>query len=128
MPMPSPSRSATAPEMADELLALIAGTENGNCRPHQARFGPGGEAVPVVGRRDVTLDSRGRRVAVIETVEVTITAMARWMTPLPVTRVKATAHLESWRRDHRAYFERNGVFRPEMDVVCERFLVESCGS
>ncbi len=31
--------------------------------------------------------------------------------------------LEGWRRDHRAYFERNGGWNPDMDLICERFEV-----
>lgn len=31
--------------------------------------------------------------------------------------------LAGWRRDHQVFFERNGGFDPEMDLVCERFKV-----
>jgi hypothetical protein len=42
---------------------------------------------------------------------------------------RAVPNLSGWRRDHQAYFERNGGFDPEMLLVCERFrLVEDFGS
>ncbi|MEO1277180.1 MAG: ASCH domain-containing protein, partial [Pseudomonadota bacterium] len=31
--------------------------------------------------------------------------------------------LEGWRADHRAYFERNGGWSPDMMLLCERFRV-----
>lgn len=31
--------------------------------------------------------------------------------------------LEGWRNDHRAFFQRNGGFSPQMQVVWERFAL-----
>ena len=31
--------------------------------------------------------------------------------------------LDGWRRGHRAYFERNGGFSPDMQILWERFLL-----
>ena len=31
--------------------------------------------------------------------------------------------LDAWRKEHAAYFERNGGFSPNMLLVCERFKV-----
>jgi uncharacterized protein YhfF len=31
--------------------------------------------------------------------------------------------LESWRHEHQVFFERNGGFKPDMLLVCERFKV-----
>ena len=42
-----------------------------------------------------------------------------------MTKAKASAPLADWRKGHQEYFERNGGFSPDMELVCERFkLVE----
>ena len=61
-----------SPEMADELLALVlAGIKTATCGALR-NFPDGSPDKPVVGRRDVVLDGKGRRAAVIETIEVVI--------------------------------------------------------
>jgi uncharacterized protein YhfF len=38
-------------------------------------------------------------------------------------------NLAGWRAGHKDYFERNGGFSPDMELVCERFrLVETLGN
>lgn len=114
-----------SPEMADALLALvIAGTKTATCGALRD-FQEGGEAMPVVGRRDVVLDGRGRRAAVIETVEVTTRRFDEVDERFAFDEGEGDRTLADWREGHRRYFERNGGFSPEMELVCERFrLVE----
>ncbi len=76
--LPEPYRDAVtfafgdSPELADELLALVlAGRKTATCAA-LASFGEDGEPMPVIGRRDVVLDGRGRPAVVIETVELTV--------------------------------------------------------
>jgi uncharacterized protein YhfF len=114
-----------SPELADELLALvIAGTKTASCgalRDYQA----GGEPMPVVGRRDVVLDGKGRRAAVIETVEVTIRRFDAVGADLAHDEGEGDRSLAYWREAHEAYFRRGGGFSPDMELVCERFrLIE----
>jgi uncharacterized protein YhfF len=131
MPLPERYRDAVTfsfgdtPELADELLALvIAGRKTASCGAlHQ--FGPGGEPLPEVGRRDVVLDGRGRPAAVIETLEVSHRRFDEVDAAFAAEEGEGDGSLESWTRDHIAYFGRNGGFAPDMAVVCERFrLVE----
>src|SRR5690606_6720850 len=82
-----------------------------------------GEPMPQVGRCDVVLDGAGRPACVIETIAVEIVPFDR------VTRDFAEAEgegpYEQWREGHIAFFNRNGGWTPDMDLVCERFrLVE----
>ncbi len=115
-----------SPAMADELLALVlAGEKTATCGPLRD-FGPDGEAMPVVGRRDTVLDGRGRPAAVIETLEVTIRRFDEIDEAFARDEGEGLRTLEDWRAGHQAYFERNGGFSPDMDLVCERFrLVEA---
>ncbi|MEO1107726.1 MAG: ASCH domain-containing protein [Pseudomonadota bacterium] len=110
--------------LSDELLALVrAGKKTATCDALR-NYPEGSLDMPVVGRRDIALNWDDHPVLVIETIEVTICRYC------DVTECFALAEgenetLAGWRDDHRRYFERNGGFDPEMELVCERFrLVE----
>ena len=115
------------PILSSELLDLVrAGKKTATCGA--LRDYPEGSAdMPVIGRRDIALDWDGHPALVIETLAV---ATCRYC---DVTEDFALAEgenetLEGWREDHRRYFERNGGFDPEMELLCERFrLVEDLG-
>jgi uncharacterized protein YhfF len=117
-------RFGDSPELADELLALVlAGRKTATCGALRD-FG-GAEPAPVVGRRDVVLDGRGRRAAVIETVEAIVRRFDEVEADFARDEGEGDLSYEYWRDVHRAYFERNGGFSPDMKLVCERFrLVE----
>lgn len=105
------------------LLALVrSGTKIATCgalRDYQA-----GEPMPEIGRRDIALNWDGTPALVIETVELVQCRFDE------VTEAMALAEgeddsLEGWRAGHRGYFDRNGGFSPDMQIVWERFaLVE----
>ena len=113
------------PALADERLALVlAGRKTATCGALRD-FGPGGEPMPEVGRRDVVLDGRGRRAAVIETVEVTTRRFDEVDEAFAHDEGEGDRSLASWREAHRTYFARNGGHANDMQLVCERFrLVE----
>jgi uncharacterized protein YhfF len=115
-----------SPEMADELLALVLeGTKTATCGAF-GDYGPGGEAMPAVGRRDVVLDGQGRRAAVIETVEIELRRYDEVDERFAHDEGEGDRTLAWWRDAHRGYFERTGGFSPDMQLVCERFrLVEA---
>jgi uncharacterized protein YhfF len=115
-----------SPVLADELLRLVlAGTKTATCGALRDFAPAGGEAMPVVGRRDVVLDGQGRRAAVIETVEVSLRRFDEVDAQFAFDEGEGDRSQEYWRRAHRAYFERNGGFSPDMMLVCERFrLIE----
>ena len=109
-----------SPEMADELLALVlAGKKTATCGA--LRDYGGAEPVPVVGRRDVVLDGKGRRAAVIETVEATPRRFDEVDAAFARDEGEGDLSYDHWRKVHEAYFARNGGFSPDMILVCERF-------
>ncbi len=114
-----------SPEMADELLALVlAGKKTATCGALRD-YPEGSPDKPVVGRRDVVLDGRGRRAAVIETLEVTVRRFDQIDYTFAYDEGEGFRTLTDWRDGHKRYFERNGGFSPDMELVCERFrLVE----
>ncbi|MEM8788073.1 MAG: ASCH domain-containing protein [Pseudomonadota bacterium] len=114
--------------MCDALLGLVrAGTKTATCGALRD-FGPGGEAMPLAGRRDIALTWDGALALVIETVSVTTRRFCDVDADFALAEGE-NGSLEGWRADHRVYFERNGGFDPEMPLVCERFrLVEDLGA
>lgn len=107
-------------QLCDELLSLVrAGKKTATCGALRD-FGPGGEAMPVVGRRDIALDWDGNPALEIETIEV-FTCRFEDMTEDFALAEGENDSLKGWQRDHRAYFTRNGGWAPDMMLICERF-------
>lgn len=125
-PSPVTFSFGDSPEMADELLALVlAGTKTATCAALRD-FPEGSPQRPAVGRRDMVLDGKGRRAAVIETVEVTVCRFDEVDETFAHDEGEGARTLEDWRDGHRHYFERNDGFSTDMELICERFrLVEA---
>lgn len=115
-----------SPRMADELLALVlAGKKTATCGAMRDYEGEDAEAKPVVGRRDIVLDGQGRDAALIETVEVTTCRFDEIDERFARDEGEGDGTLDWWRAGHRAYFERNGGYAPDMMLLCERFRLVS---
>ena len=111
-----------SPELADELLALVlAGTKTATCDAVGAYSAA--EPMPVVGRRDVVLDGRGRPACAIETIEVELRRFDEVDARFAADEGEGERTLDYWRRVHEDYFRRHGTFAPDMMVVCERLKV-----
>lgn len=110
-----------------ELLNLIrSGDKTATCGALR-EFGPGGDAMPVVGRQDIALNWDGTSALLLETLEVTHVRFCDVEEEFAFAEGE-NEDLEGWRRDHQAYFERNGGFEDELMLVCERFrLVKNFG-
>lgn len=110
--------------LCNQLLSLVrSGKKTATCGALRD-FGPGGEPLPVRGRRDIALNWDGTPALVVETLDVTIRRFCDMEMAFALAEGE-NEDLEGWRRDHRKYFERNGGFKPEMELVCERFrLIE----
>ena len=110
------------PDLSSRLIALVrSGAKTATCGALRD-FGDAGEPLPVVGRRDIVLGWDGVPEMVIETTEVTIRKFNEVGPDFALAEGENDS-LQSWQADHRAYFERNGGWSPDMDLVCERFRV-----
>lgn len=105
------------PALADELLALVlAGTKTATC--WDARDGLKGSAV---GDCWVVLDGARTPRAVLRTVALEqcrfdeVSAEFAWL------EGEDDRSLDTWRAGHRAFFEGDGHFAPDMLLWCERF-------
>jgi uncharacterized protein YhfF len=113
--------------LCDELLALVrAGRKTATCGALRD-FAEGGEPMPQAGRFDIALDRDGQPALVIETLDVAVVRFCDVDADFALAEGENET-LEGWRADHRRYFERNGGWEPEMELVCERFrMVEDFG-
>ncbi len=112
--------------LCDTLVSLVrAGKKVATCgalRDYQ-----NGEPMPEIGRQDIALNWDDSPALVIETAELVQCRFDE------ITEAMALAEgeddsLEEWREGHSAFFERNGGFSPDMQIVWERFiLVEDLG-
>lgn len=109
-------------ELSDQLLALVrSGQKTATCGA-LVDYETEGEPLPVVGRRDLITAWDGTPAVLIEVTEVSLTRFP------DVTEDFALAEgedetLEGWRIGHRAFFERCGIWAPDMMLVCQRFRV-----
>ena len=109
-------------ELSDQLIALVrSGQKTATCaalRDYETE----GEPLPEVGQYEIVLDATDTPVLVLKTlwVETLRFADVDWAFAKDEGENDT---LEGWRSDHRAYFERNGGFDPDMLLVCQRFTV-----
>ena len=115
-----------SPEMNAELLQLVLdGTKTATCGALRD-FEDGLEAMPELSRCDIVLGPDGAPAAVTRTTELRKLKFIDVDASFAYDEGEGDRTLETWRRFHQAYFERNGGFDPQMLLLCERFeLVEA---
>jgi uncharacterized protein YhfF len=108
-----------SPELADELLALVlAGTKRATCDSLAARQA---DIMPRVGEVSVILDGAGEPVCAIETTGVEVMRFCEVSSAFAADEGEGDLSLAFWREAHKGYFERQGTYSEDMQVVCERF-------
>jgi uncharacterized protein YhfF len=108
------------PVLADELAGLVlAGVKRATC--WAAADGPSTE----IGKQMVMVDSAGRPLAVIETIELTRCRFGDVGAAFAYDEGEDDRSLASWRCAHRRYFTRREQFAEDMWLYCERFRVVS---
>lgn len=108
-------------ELSERLIALIRrGTKTASCGA--VRDYLAGEARPELGRCDIVLDWNGVPALVLQTLDISECRFS------DVTEIMALAEgedddLAGWRAGHRSFFERNGGFSWDMELLFERFVL-----
>lgn len=117
-------RYGDTPQLSAQILALVRSGKKTATVEAMRVFGKSGDgdALPVVGRRDVALNWDGTPALMVETVEVT-TRRFDEMDEAFVAKQGEFRDLAHWRKSYRAYFSRNGGVSEDMEIVCERFRV-----
>ena len=111
-------------ELCGHLISLIRiGKKRATCGSLNS-YKDDDEPMPVVGGRDIALNWDGTPALVIETTEFTIRRFCDVDADFALAEGEDET-LEGWQVGHRAFFERNGGWKADMELVCERFtLVE----
>ncbi|MFN3953026.1 MAG: ASCH domain-containing protein [Pararhodobacter sp.] len=114
-------RFGDSPTLTEELLALVrAGRKRATCSA-LAEIAAGA-AAPQVGRRDIALDGAGNPALVIETLRLVELRFCDMPEDLALMEGEDET-LESWRAQHQRYYERIGIFAPDMPLIWEEFCV-----
>ena len=110
--------------LADRLVALvIAGKKVASSGSLHAWHDD--EAKPQPGGYSIVLDGAGKPRCVIRTTGLFLTRFDRVTAEMAMLEGEDDLSLESWRREHQRFFQQEGSFHPEMELVFETFqLVE----
>lgn len=107
-------------KLCQELIRLVrAGKKTATCgalRDYESE----NEPMPIVGRRDIALNWDGTPALVIEVTDVSVQRFCDVNLSFALAEGENDT-LGGWQAGHRAFFERNGGFDPQMELVCERF-------
>jgi uncharacterized protein YhfF len=111
------------PELASQLGELaVKGIKTATCD----RF-TSNTVLPRAGRRWIVEDHQGRRLCVIETIEVRVTRFDDVDATFAYDEGEGDRSLGAWRTAHQRYFTRTGGFSHDMLIICERFRLVASG-
>jgi uncharacterized protein YhfF len=104
------------PKLANELLDLVMkGVKTATCstedEPNTSK----------PGEQWIVLDGSSTPRCVIETTEVTYRRFGEVDAAFAYAEGEGDRSLDYWRQAHRTYFGRQGKFREDMTLMCERF-------
>ncbi len=102
---------------------MIAGKKVASCGSLQSWSED--EAKPQPGGYSIVLDGAGQPRCVIRTTGLFLTRFDRVTPEMAMLEGEDDLSLESWRREHQRFFQSEGTFHPEMELVFETFqLIE----
>lgn len=111
-----------SPEMSARLVALVReGRKTATCGALRDYI-ESDDPMPEVGRQDIVLNWDGTPALVIETTEVTIRRFADVPADFALAEGENDTR-DGWAEDHKRFFDRNGGWSDNMELVCERFKV-----
>lgn len=115
-------------DLCAKLLHLVRiGKKTATCGA-AADFKDEPEAMPVVGRHDIATAWDGTPALIIKTTKVTEVRFCD-VTEEVALKEGENDTLLGWRKDHKAFFKRNGGFDPEMLLIFEEFeLIRDLGT
>ncbi len=112
-----------SPKLADELVQLVlSGIKTATCCSKNSfqREYERGEA-PCAGSYNIILDGTGQPVCVIQTVRLQVIRFCEMTRELASKEGEGDLSLEYWKEGHKRYFEREGTYSEEMELVFEEF-------
>lgn len=113
-----------SPELADELAALVVqGVKTATCGSLSS-FEQEDES-PSIGGYSIILSGKGQPVCVIRTLALRLVRFSEVTEEQAKKEGEGELSLDFWRAGHQAFFQREGTYAEEMELVFEEFqLVE----
>lgn len=113
-----------SPELADELANLvIKGLKTASCGSLFSFENE--EEPPTVGSYSIILDGTGVPVCVIRTIAMFLMRFSDVTEELARKEGEGDLSLNYWRKGHQSFFEREGTYSENMEIVFEEFqLIE----
>ncbi len=113
-----------SPQMSAELAGLVVrGLKTAGCGSLAAFEKE--EDSPTIGGYNIILDGEGRPICVIRTIAMRLIRFNEVTEELARKEGEGDLSLQYWRREHKEFFEREGTFSENMELVAEEFeLIE----
>jgi len=111
-------------EMADELAALVVqGVKTASCGSLSSFINE--DDAPTIGGYNIILNGKGEPVCVIRTVAMRILRFCDVTEEFARKEGEGDLSLKYWQEVHKAFFENEGCYAAEMELVAEEFqLIE----
>lgn len=111
--------------MADELVALVLqGIKTASCSA-LADYSVD-DVLPIIGNYSIVLDGQQQPACVIRTHTLRIFRFCEVTEQMACKEGEGDRSLAYWRREHQSFFERGGIYHPEMELIFEEFqLIET---
>lgn len=108
-----------SPELIDKISNLIvAGIKTATC----SSYNPDSKPVEV-GHRVVVLNSVNQPVCVIETIKVDVIPFNKVSDDFARKEGEGDLSLKFWRKEHKRFFRKQGIFSEDMLLLCEEIKV-----
>ncbi|KHE01242.1 MULTISPECIES: ASCH domain-containing protein [Pantoea] len=113
-----------SPALANELATLVlTGKKIATCSSLQGWYDD--DVRPLPGGYNIILDGEKKPLCVVRTTGLFLTRFDRVTPEMAMMEGEGDLSLEYWQREHQRFFQRNGGFSPEMELIFETFqLVE----
>lgn len=113
-----------SPELANELATLVlTGKKIATCSSLQGWYDD--DVRPLPGGYNIILDGEKKPLCVVRRTGLFLTRFDRVTPEMAMMEGEGDLSLEYWQREHQRFFQRNGGFSPEMELIFETFqLVE----
>lgn len=111
-------------ELANQLAALvIAGKKVASCGSLQSWSADALKPQP--GGYNIILNGENQPVCVIRTTGLFLTRFDRVTPEMAMLEGEGDLNLDHWKREHQRFFQQEGYFQPDMELIFETFqLVE----
>ncbi|CDH05217.1 ASCH domain protein [Xenorhabdus bovienii str. oregonense] len=124
-PLASSWSFGDSPELADELARLVVyGKKTATCSAMESRKRENN--LPVIGAYNIIKDGNERPVCVIRTTVIRLVRFTDVTEEMARKEGEGDLSLSYWRKEHQNFFEREGTYSENMELVFEEFeLIET---